>query len=260
MRRITAIMLLSALCFVLLWGCGAKYDAEESTVFVLKDGKIVSTDVDDFDEEKYDEEELEEYVDGQISAYNEENGKNSVKLENLSVKDGKAVLTLEYQDWSDYKDFYGVELFSGSVSEALSMGYTFDAEFAAVKDGKPTPCKASDFFENSSYKVLIIKANTNVQVKGTICYVSSENVSLVDKKTVSIRPGNRLFEDEEATEELGATETVGTEENSADAGSVGEDELDMGTEDPEEITFEFEEETEKDTGAAGAVFTYIVYK
>lgn len=264
MKRVTAILLMLILCVGLLQGCGSKYDAEESTVFVLKDGKIVSTDVDDFDEAKYDEEGLEEYVNRQISEYNDEYGKDSVKLNNISIKDGKAFLTLEYNNWSDYARFYGVELFSGSITDALTLGYTFDAEFAYVKDGEPVPSAASEFFEDNDYKVVIIKANTNVQVKGKIYYVSAENVSLIDKKTVSIKPGNNLFaETEDGTEVQPVTEVIIEEteaDTTVDEGSVGEDELAVGTEEPTEIVFEFEEEPPVDNSEFSTVYTYIIYK
>lgn len=100
-RLITAILVL-VLCMGLLAGCGSSYDAQESTVYVLKNGKIVSADVADFDETSYDEEGLSSYVSGIISEYTAEYGKNSVKLKDISVADGKAVLTIEYASAEDY--------------------------------------------------------------------------------------------------------------------------------------------------------------
>ena len=75
------------LCVMGLTGCGNDYHATESTVFVEKKGKIVTTDVESFPEDTYDKAELEEYINGIISDYNEANGDKSVVLESLKVED-----------------------------------------------------------------------------------------------------------------------------------------------------------------------------
>lgn len=268
MKKFTAILLMLVLCVGLLTGCGASYDAEESTVFVLKDGKIVSTDVESFDEDTYDEEKLKTYVEEAIAEYVEENGEDTVKLKELTVKEGKATLILEYADAGHYTRFNGIELFSGSMAEALAAGYTFDVDFASVDDGKAAECDRSEFYENDDYKVAIIKANTNVKIKGTIYFVSSANVALVDKSTISIKPGNSLLsaavestESEDVTETIDGEEVGATETDAVDDGSVGEDELLTGEEESTEIVFDFgEEETEETDSEFSSVYTYIIYK
>lgn len=258
MKKYTAILLTIILIMVVFTGCGKGYDADNSTIFIGKGEKLVFTDVKEFDEAIYDKDQLEEYVKDAIEQYADEYGKKSVKFKELTVEDGIAKLTLEYASAEHYTRFQGFELFTGSIADALAKGYTFDAEFASVKDGEATLCDTSQFYENQEYKVVIVKANTNVQVKGTICYVSTENVTLVDESTVSIKPGNQLtFEQQESTETESATELM----NDTESGSVGEDELVVGEESTTEIVFEFDEtETESETSDFSSVYTYIIYK
>ena len=62
MKKFSQIVLVFLLSVGMFTGCGTSYKADESTVFVLKDGKIVSTDVENFDEKTYDKDGLKEYV------------------------------------------------------------------------------------------------------------------------------------------------------------------------------------------------------
>ena len=54
MKKFGQIVLVFLLSVGMFTGCGTSYKADESTVFVLKDGKIVSTVVENFDEKTYD--------------------------------------------------------------------------------------------------------------------------------------------------------------------------------------------------------------
>lgn len=270
MKRLLAAVPVLALCMGLLTGCGSSYDAQESTVYVLKNGKIVSVDVSDFEGASYDEEGLEAYVDGIISEYTAEYGKGLVKLKDISVTDGKASLVMEYASAEDYTGFNGVELFTGSVAEALAAGYGFAAEFADVTGDTPVSAASSDFITGDGYKVVIIRANTNVSVKGTICYVSTENVSLVDDSTVAIADGNSLLggtllaDDTQAMEAEGteAAETMHVETEDGDAGSVSEDEILTGEDEDTQIVFDFgdEESADSDASEYSSIYTYIIYK
>lgn len=266
MKKYSAICLVIALCVTMLAGCGTSYSAEESTVFVQKHGKIVSTDVEDFDENTYDKDGLEKYVNETIDKYTSENGKNTVKLKELSVKDNSAVLTLEYKDAKAYSGFNGEELFTGTIAEALAAGYRFDTEFASVKDGKAGEAVDSSEFLDDDLKVVIVKANLDVNVKGKICYLSTQNTSLKDKSTVSIREGQNLLskaeESEAGTQETEAAEAVTEVTETEESGSVDDDEMLTGTEEETSVTFDFpEEEENKDTSDEFSnVYTYIIYK
>ena len=86
----------------MLAGCGKSLDADTDTVYVQKNGTVLSVDVETLDKDYYDETELKDYVTDAVSTYTGEHGKSAVKLENLSVKDGTATLKMKYKTPEDY--------------------------------------------------------------------------------------------------------------------------------------------------------------
>lgn len=271
-RKIRHAVLAIVLCLGMLTGCGSGVSADESTIFVKKDGTVVSVDVEKFDTDAYDEQGLKSYVEQTVSDYNGENGKNQVKLKSLSVKDGQAKLTLQYATAADYRKLNGIDFFAGTLAEALAAGYTFDADFASVKDGVPVACDAGEFINDSSYKVVIIKGNTNVQVKGKIAYVSTANTKMLDGSTVSIHEGNSLFGSSDTQKagntEAAATEIVGTEavtdiQEAETETSVSEDDLLSSTEEEKAPVFRFDDDShakQKADSEFSEVYTYIIYQ
>jgi hypothetical protein len=242
MKKFGQIVLVFLLSVGMFTGCGTSYKADESTVFVLKDGKIVSTDVENFDEKTYDKDGLKEYVKNEIDTYNEKNGKGSVSLKKLDTGEKKATLTIAYRTAEDYQKFNDMELYTGSVAEALAAGYSFDGSFASVKNGKIKACESSAFLDDSSCKVVVIRGNTNVKVKGTICYVSTTNTSYVDAQTIAIKEGTSLLAAEKTTEGTeSATEAAGTQTEET-TGAVSDDDLIDVTEQESEVKFQFDEE------------------
>lgn len=162
----------------MLAGCGKSLDADTDTVYVQKNGTVLSVDVETLDKDYYDETELKDYVTDAVSTYTGEHGKSAVKLENLSVKDGTATLKMKYKTPEDYTGFNGIELYEGKVVKALAAGYDFKTDFVSVEDGKVTgTATKEEIYSGEDLKVVIIKANRDVKVDGTICYVSSENVN-----------------------------------------------------------------------------------
>ena len=271
MKKFTAILLSVVLCFGLLAGCGKDYKAQESTVFILKNGKIVTTDVEEFSD-TYDKTALETYINDTIKAYVDENGKDTVKLEELTVENNKATLIIEYASAQDYMNFNGIELFTGSVVEALAAGYSFDVDFASIDDGKATECTKDEIIDSSDLKVAIFTGACNVNVSGTILYASVEDTKLVDKETIAIAKGNNLLnkaveETEAGTEAVqptteGIEGTEGTEiETEVPEGSVDSDDLLAESTQTDEVQFDFgDEAAAEDNQVYSGVYTYIIYK
>lgn len=250
------VLILIIILGVFVFGsCGTDYTKTDmNTVYVLKDGKIISTDLENFDEKKYDQSELESYVAGIIDTYNKENGEDSVKQKEFSVEENAAALVLEYANADVYEDVNGVELFVGSIADAEKAGYvlTEEIEFAKMKDGKALAAVPADFADNAEYKVIVIKSNTKVVVPGEIGFVSTENTAKVGKDYVVIKAGSQLLTEGDS---LG-TES-GTELATEIEGAVGEDEVEGGD---GEIIFDFGDEPEAETTPNTEVLTYIIYK
>lgn len=246
---IIVLILILILGIFIFGSCGTDYaEADTNTVFVLKDGKIVSTDVENFDEKKYNEAELESYVAGIVDTYNKKNGEDSLKQKEFTVEENVATLVLEYANGDIYEAVNGVEFFTGTIKEAQKAGYTFETNFAQMKDGKAVAAEAKDFVKGEDYKVVIIKSNTKVVVPGEICFVSTQNVSKVGEDFVLIKDGCALL-----------TEDVfeNTEEGTEIEGAVGEDEVEGGD---GEIIFDFGDEPDKESSQYSEVLTYIIYK
>ena len=236
-----------------LRSCGIDYtETDTNTIFVLKDGKVVSTDIEAFDETSYDKESLEAYIKDVVDTYNKENGEDSVKQKTFEVENAKVTLVLEYANTDVYEAVNGVEMFAGTIKEASNAGYSFTGEFAKIKDGKVVVATTEEFVNSDEeYKVIIIKSNTKVVIPGTVYFVSTENVSAVGEDYVLIEEAGQL---EVEGSDIGTeTNTEGTEDEADD--SISEDEMLSGSED---IIFDFgDEET---TESQKEVLTYIIYK
>ena len=248
------VLILVIILAVFVFGsCGVDYtETDTNTVYVLKNGKIVSTDIEAFDQKKYNGEKLDSYLKDIVDTYNKENEKDSLKKKSLTVEENVATLVLEYANGDVYEEVNGVEFFTGTIQEAQKAGYTFDDSYAKMKDGKAVTATADDFIKGEDYKVVIIKSNTKVVVPGEVCFVSTQNVAKVGEDYVLIKDGSQLLAEEE--EEINTE--FGTEAEGSD-GSISEDEL-ANTDG--EIIFDFGEEPNKEESQYSEVLTYIIYK
>ena len=196
MKKIRCISMAFVLCVGLLTGCGTTFTADENTVYVEKSGKVLTVDVETFEEGYYSEDELRDFINEEVDAYTADNGNGSVKLSKLTVEDGIAKMEMAYKTVEDYTAFNGIELYQGTAVKALAAGYRFDVDFSKVTEGQISGSATKDeIYEQDDLQVVIIKANTNVQVDGDIKYVSTENVTVNGTNTVTISNGG----DEEDT-------------------------------------------------------------
>ena len=88
----------------------------------------------------------------------------------------------------DYSSFTDIPLYQGTVAQAYAAGYKFDTSFSRVEKGEIVGTAAkSEILESEKLHVVIIAANTDVKVAGKIIYVSTDNVTVTAKDTISIR-------------------------------------------------------------------------
>ena len=232
--------------------CGVDYtETDTNTVYVLKDGKIVSTDIEKFDQSTYDSEKLKTYLASIVNTYNQENGEKSLKQKVLTVEENVATLVLEYADTKVYTDINGVELFTGTIQEAKAAGYNFEETYAKMKDGKAIVAASEEFMGSEEYKVVIIKSNTKVVVPGEVCFVSTKNVATVGEDYIVIKDGAMLI-----AEEVNENTEFGTEAEGSD-GSITDEE--MANTDGD-IIFDFGDEPNEESSQYSEVLTYIIYK
>ena len=241
----------------------ARFDSTTSVIFLLENGNVVSNDVIYFDTTKYDQTQLGLFIEETISTYNNKYGDGSVVKESLSIENNVASLILTYKDADIYEDFTNIELFMGSVAEAVAEGYKFDGKFAKIEKGQATECSVSEFTGQTDLKVAIVKANTKIQVEGEILYISAENVMGYGKNWIVTKEGCDLLEvGNQLSTETGTETEETTEDDSADISVDGNENL---TEEPEsstDIIFDFgdSELPPKDDVTYSEVYTYIIFR
>lgn len=200
LRKRICLLAVGILLTGLLSACGKRLVVEDNTVYVQKKGKVTGATLESFDKEYYDEKELRSYVDERVEKYLADNDSKSIKVDNFTIEDNVAKLNIIYTSYVDYAKFNGVEIFSGTIPQALAAGYDFKAEFAAVENGeKGDRITAEEVTENADYKVVVISEKVNVKVDGTIAFVSSENTRIVAKDTVEIKLPEDAIDGEEQT-------------------------------------------------------------
>ncbi|MCH5343188.1 MAG: hypothetical protein J1E64_04040 [Acetatifactor sp.] len=134
------------LCMVFLSGCGQANgpDKIESTTLVLNGkGSVTAYLVGNFAREYYSLQELENMVTGEASGYNDNvsvaGQDDVVKVETVELLESdssKAMITFRYDSVDTYCDYNDVELFYGTVNEAIAAGYALkDEDIFSVKDG-----------------------------------------------------------------------------------------------------------------------------
>lgn len=238
---LVAVLIIVVVVALFMSGAIGGKTAENNSVYILENGKVVSTNIEDFDENNYSKSELKSYISDVIKDYNKEHGSGSVRQRSLTVKNGTATSVLQYKDADVFEDFYGRELFVGTIGEALGAGYSFDIPFASVSGSSITECTNEKFIADESYKVAIIKANTKVMVEGDIYFISTENIAEVASDYVIIKEGAVL--EMETVESTESTEVVSEDDLLEEGGMV----FDFGEE--EIVESEYSE-----------TYTYIIYK
>ena len=122
-RKELRLLLAAAAAGAGIWGCSGlnpRYDTfapEVSSIYVSAEGKIRSATVEPCQEDYYSQTKLEEFIAGELSEYNEEQGAPRlahnmeggqvlpVSLVSCSIEEGKAVVIYEYGQSSDFVNF-----------------------------------------------------------------------------------------------------------------------------------------------------------
>ena len=191
-RKLYAVLCMFAVASMTT-ACGTSFEADESTVYITKDGNVIGADIEDFNKDYYDEEELKAYITESIESYVESNGDGSLELEKFqtasSEEDGvTAQLYLNYATYIDYALFNDVTMFDGTVEQAQQEGYTFDGQsFQKVEDGSQAgSMEVQELLEDEEIRVVVIGEETLVRIDGEIQSVSDGNTEVTGKNTVRV--------------------------------------------------------------------------
>ncbi len=172
---------------LVLKGCGT-FDkkAKETTLTIAADGSVTFEEVESIGDSTA--KELKEYIKDTIKEYNEKKDKKLVSLKKLKAKKDSVYVKTTYKTAESYKDFTGLDLFVGTVSEATQAGYDLSDIYAKVSNGKKGKVMdISDVLSDVNAHLVILDQNINVNLPGAITCVTDE-ATKVDGQTVTIRP------------------------------------------------------------------------
>lgn len=180
--RLTLLVMATA---CVMAGCSKFNLPDTNTVSVQKDGSIKQIIVEQFERNYYDVEELTAMAQEKIAEFN--NGTENVVCDAIEAKDGKIVVEMTYHTGMDYSEFNNRELFSGTVAEATTQGYSL--KDAVTEDG--TDISEEQLAEVNENHVVVIQTKEgeelDVEVYGKILYTSG-NIILSGKKAAYIAP------------------------------------------------------------------------
>lgn len=180
--RLAIIFVLVAGC---LTGCGnnaKKYD--ENTIIVKKNGSVQEIAVEDYTDSSVSAEDLTAYVEEQITKYNDEHERKSVKNKSLNTEDmSKAKLLLSYKSIEDFNGFNSLNCCLKDMDEIGEEDLT--GTYKNFEDGKTV--KKADILAAKKAKVLVIEQQTNVVVQGDVLYYNNE---VEMKENVAVTTGN----------------------------------------------------------------------
>ena len=122
--------------------------------------------------------ELSDFITDTVDTYVAKAGEGTVAIREFAVEDGIAHVYLDYAGAEDYAEFNGVEFYAGTVLDAKANGYDIPDAFTAVTDTETT-------WDAEGNKIVIVGQQTQVQVDGTILFVSA-NASATGKNTADV--------------------------------------------------------------------------
>ena len=122
-----------------LSGCGERghQDAglkEETYITVHDDGSVTAVMTDSFAEAYYQPSELENMILEETAAFNEQEGEDSIKLEEVLAEEGIINVIMVFSDSDYYADYMDSVFFTGTVAEAIAAGADLDRPLFDIQD------------------------------------------------------------------------------------------------------------------------------
>lgn len=202
------VLMIALLCISVVAGCSMKKadlsKVTESTVGINADGSVDEVVIESFDREYYSLEELQDFVNEEVTAFNEanpreqpENQKDDPESAVITVQsieedtDGKMVrMALSYLNTDIYNAFNGTELQFMPAEEAASEDSIAGAKLISVKTGESAAF--ADLAGLEKLYVICTSEPLQIRTSGKIVYYS-EASSLIDDHTVSTAEGQSVI-------------------------------------------------------------------
>ncbi len=189
-NRIRMILLVGLILIVS--GCSAQKDAEITTVKINKDGTLENYIAEKFEKEYYDQAELQDMIESDISDFNLTEGTEKIKLKEIVVEEGIARPVIVFANPESYADFNDVVFFFGTVAQAYENGFDLDISLTSVKD--ESVIGKDDILGMGDRMIVITEENICVEAYHNIEY-KSNNISIDGNKeaVVAIEEGELAY-------------------------------------------------------------------
>ena len=159
---------------IALTGCGAS--ADSSSLALSKKGVLTQTIVEEWDQEQYDKNELQQQIETDIQEYGQD-----IELNSIKVKDAAVTVKMTYHNLEAYTQYNQVTLFQGTVAQCQAKGYLLEGEFKDMQGEDVSRTQVINI--GDACTVLVFQEPVNVKVPGKILYYSS-SLELVSGKEV----------------------------------------------------------------------------
>lgn len=180
-KRIEGVLIL-CLLFVFLTGCNEVTLQDGINLQIEKEGGVTVTYIEDFPADYYDVNELDAMNREDVDEYNQSVGADVVQIISTETDGSKITLIMHYDDMEDYGKMNDVSVFSGTVGQAVAMGYDLDKSYTDGKDGE----KATDinWEELDACHIVITNEMSTIHTYKNIMY-ATDNVIISDNKKMA---------------------------------------------------------------------------
>lgn len=193
MRKGLALVLIIAVMAMGLAGCGESSDSAvtETTIELKKNGSVIHTIVEDFAEDYYDLQELENMIQTSCDSYNASAGADAVVVTEVAEEEGVLTLKMTYKDTSAYAGFNKLALFAGTVKDAYNAGYDLDVTLYSMEDDSESIGK-EEILGMGEKHIAIVREAVDVKVWNKVLYASGDVLATGDSKTVMVGDNSAL--------------------------------------------------------------------
>jgi hypothetical protein len=161
-------------------------DVTVSTILVKSNGKLQVATVEDFDKTYYKLSDLQDYIAKEVDDYNKANGEDKIKVDDVQLRDGKAIMVLTYAGMEQYATFnhLSAAYFNGGVDE---VGLDLPTTLISTKN--ESLASTQEIIQNNKYKILVMNEPYHIIVDGKVKYYSENSKLIKDNKVQGAAEG-----------------------------------------------------------------------
>ena len=154
------------------------FEPTATGIYLTRDGAITSAEITPFSnkafsEKRYDEKELQDFIEQSIREFNEEKKSEAVTLEELSVKNGEAKLLMSYASLNYFLEFQGADFNIKHLAIMSRENAVKNYNIVNLVDPAGEPVELTTALSNAKVKVLVVTGRSLITVNGDILFFSS---------------------------------------------------------------------------------------